>query len=139
MVLKNSNECTLIQLLILSLFSQTIVLRNETLLIIAARKKQGEHDLETPVVEHTSSLQRILVHEYSNDIAFFPSVKYILVYLIDIDPRTYSTSTLHGFALRNSDLTKAFRRMLRRKLKERQKEDIIFPLTPEELFSRLDT
>ena len=79
------------------------------------------------------------MHEYSNDIAFFPSVKYILVYLIDIDPRTYSTSTLHGFALRDSDLTKAFRKMLRKKLKERQKEDITFPLTPEELFSRLDT
>ena len=30
-----------------------------------------EHDLETPVIEHTSSLKRYLVQEYFNDITFF--------------------------------------------------------------------
>ena len=41
-------------------------------------------------------------------------------------------------ALRDTDLTKAFARMLRRKLQERQKGDIIWPLTPEELLSRIN-
>ena len=50
-----------------------------------------------------------------------------------------SVSTLHDSGLRDTDLTKAFRRMLRTKLHERQKDDITWPLTPEERLSRLDT
>ena len=45
-----------------------------------------EHDLETPIIVQTSSLKRYLVQEYSNDIAFFPSGKYLLVHPIDINP-----------------------------------------------------
>ena len=96
---------------------------------------RDEHDLETPVIEHTSSLKRYLVQEYSNNIAFFPSGKYLLVYPIGINSFTYSIATLHGFGVRDTDLTKAFGRMLRRKLQERQKGDITWPLTPDELLS----
>ena len=32
-----------------------------------------EQDFETPFIEHTSSLKRYLVQEYSNEIAVFPS------------------------------------------------------------------
>ena len=97
-----------------------------------------EHDLETPVIEHKSSLKRYLVQEYSNDIAFFSSRKYLLLHPIDINPCTYSIAALHGCGSRDTDLTKAFRRMLRRKLQERQKGDITWPLTPEELLSRIN-
>ena len=98
-----------------------------------------EHDLETSAIAHTSSLKRYLVEEYSNDIAFFRSGKYLLVHPIDINPCTYSIATLHGCGLRDADITKAFGRMLRRKLNERQKSDVSWPLTPEELLSRIDT
>ena len=64
-----------------------------------------EHDLETPVIEHTSSLTRYLVQECCNVIAFFPSGKYLLVHPIDISPCTYSIATLHGSGLRDTDLT----------------------------------
>ena len=78
------------------------------------------------------------MQEYSNDVAFFPSGKYLLGHPIDINPFTYSIATLHGCGLRDTDLTKGSGRMLRRKLQERQKGDITWPLTPEELLSRID-
>ena len=78
------------------------------------------------------------MQEYSNNIAFFPSRKYLLVHPIDINSYAYSISTLHVCGLRDTDLTKAFVRMLRRKLQERQKGDITWPQTPEELRSRID-
>ena len=79
------------------------------------------------------------MQEFSNDIVFFPSGKYFLVHPIDINPCTYSIVTLHGCGLRDTDLTEAFERMLRRKLQERQKGDITWPLTTEQLLSRIDT
>ena len=97
-----------------------------------------EQDFETPFIEHTSSLKRYLVQEYSNDIAFFPFGKYPHVHPIDINPCTYSIAALQGCGLRDTDLTKAFGKMLRRKLRERQKDDIIWTLISEDLFSRID-
>ena len=79
-----------------------------------------KHDLETPIIEQTSSLKRYLVQEYSNNIAFFPSGKYLLVHPIDINPCT-SIATPLGRGLQDIDLTKAFGRMLRRKFQERQR------------------
>ena len=58
-----------------------------------------KHDFETPVIEHTNSLKRYLVQEYSNDIALFPSGKYLLVHPVDINPCTYSIATLHDCGL----------------------------------------
>ena len=78
------------------------------------------------------------MQEYFNDIAFFPSGKYVLVHPIDMNPCTYSIATLHGCGLRDTDLNKAFGRMLRRNLQEKQKRDITWPLTPEELLSRIN-
>ena len=83
-----------------------------------------EHDLKTPVNEHASSLKRCLVQEYSKDITFFPSKKYLVAHPIDINPFTCSITTLHDCGLRDTNLTKAFGRMLRRKLQERQRGDI---------------
>ena len=98
-----------------------------------------EHDLETPFIEHRSSLKRYLVQEYSNDIVFFPSGKNLLVRLVDINPCTYCIAILQGCGLRDTNLTKGFERMLRRKLRERQKGDITWTLIPKDLFSRIDT
>ena len=98
-----------------------------------------EHDLETPVIEHTSSLKQYLVLKYSNDIAFFPSGKLLLVRPININPCTYSIATLHGRGLRDTDLTKVFGRMLRKKLQKRPKSDITWLLNLEELLSRIKT
>ena len=71
--------------------------------------------------------------------AVFPSGKYLLVHPIDIYPCTYSAVKLHDCGLRDNDLTEALGKMFRRKLQERQKGDITWPLTPEELLSRIDS
>ena len=52
-----------------------------------------EHEREFPVIENTSSLKRYLVQEYSNEIAVFPSGKYLLVHPIDINSCTYCSNT----------------------------------------------
>ena len=83
-----------------------------------------EHGLETPVIEHTSSLKPYLVQEYSNGSAFFQYRKYLLVHLFDINLCTNSIPTLDGCGLRDTVLTKAFRKILRRKLQESQKGDV---------------
>ena len=69
-----------------------------------------EHDCKTRFIEHTSSFKRYLQQEYSNEIAVFPSRKY-LVHPININTCTYSVATLHDCGLRDTDLTKAFGRM----------------------------
>ena len=88
-----------------------------------------EHDLETAVIEHISLLKRYLVQEYCNDIAFFPPGKYILVHPSDINSCTYSIATLHGWVIGR----------ILRKLQEKQKGDINWPVTPEKLLSRMAT
>ena len=97
-----------------------------------------EHDLETPDIKHTSLWKQYLVQEYSDDITFFSSKKHLLVHPIDINPCKHSIATIHGCGLRDTDLTKAFGRILMRKIHERQRGDITLPLTPEELLSRID-
>lgn len=79
------------------------------------------------------------MQDYSNKIAFFPSGKYLLPHLIDINLFTYSITKLHGRGLRDTKLTTAFERMLMRKIQERQKGDLILPVTPEKFLSRIDT
>ena len=95
-----------------------------------------KHDLETPIIEHASSLKRFSVQEYSNNIAFFPSGRYLFVHNIDITPCA-SIATLHGCDLRDTELTKAFGRMLKRKFHERKKGNITWPLTSEEFSYRI--
>ena len=98
-----------------------------------------EHDRKTPANEHESSLKWYLVQDYSNKIAFFPSGKFLLPHPIDINPFTYSITKRHGRGLRDTKLTRAFGRMLMRKIQERQKGDLTWPMTPEKFISRIDT
>ena len=86
-----------------------------------------EHDLETSIIEYTSSLKGQLVQGYFKDIAFFPSGKYLLVY-----PTLVHVHILlrHCMAvITSTDLTKAFERTVRRKLQEKQKGDIYYLAT----------
>ena len=98
-----------------------------------------EEGLESPKIEHTVALKRFLIREFPNDIAFFPCSRYLLVHPIDINPCSYSIATLHGCGLRDFDLAKSFGKMIRRKIKERDEVENKWPLTPEELLSRIDS
>ena len=99
----------------------------------------AEQELDVPAIEHTSTLKVYLSKMFPESIAFFPSSKYLLVHPIDINPCTYSVATLHGFGLRDADLTKAFGKMIRRKLEELKSSGETWPLTPDELLAKLDT
>ena len=97
----------------------------------------AEQDLDTPAIEHTSTLKMYLIKNFEENIAFFPSGKYLVVHPIDINPCTYSVATLRGCGLRDGELTKAFGRMIRRKFEERKTSEDTWPLT--ELLSKLDS
>ena len=84
-------------------------------------------------------LKRYLVQEVSNNIAFFPSRKCLIVHPIDINPSTYSIATLHGCGLEGTNLAIASGKLLKKKLQERQNGDFTWLLTPEEFLSRIDT
>lgn len=75
----------------------------------------------------------------SNDFAFFPSGKYLLAHPIDINQFIYSIAKLHGRGLRDTNLTRAFGRMLMRKIQERQNGDLTWQLISEKRLSRIDT
>ena len=98
-----------------------------------------DHELEPPAIDNTKQLKRFIIKHFEDKINFFPSGKYLLVHPIDINPCSYSIATLKGRGLRDADLAKAFGRMIRRKLDERKSEDERWPLTPDELLSKLDS
>ena len=97
-----------------------------------------EHGLEEAAIEHTVGLKRYLTNNFENELAFFPSGRHVLVHPIDINPCTYSAATLKGCGLRDVDLSKAFGRMIRRKLTDRTSSESSWPKTPDELLSLLD-
>ena len=124
--------------------TQTKIVRDKEAYLLHELLKDAKHlsaeqDLETSVILHTSSLKIHLLKEFPDEMAFFPSGKYLLVHPTDINPCSYSVATLHGYGLRDADLAKAFGRIIRRKLQERETSDNAWPLTPEELLAELDT
>ena len=108
-------------------------------LLMDVKHLSAEQDLETSAILHTSSLKIHLLKEFPDELAFFPSGKYLLVHPTDINPCSYSVATLHGYGLRDADLAKAFGRMIRHKLQERETSDNAWLLTLEELLAKLDT
>ena len=98
-----------------------------------------DHELEPPAIDNTKELKRFIIKHFEDKINFFPSGKYLLVHPIDINPCSYSIATIKGRGLRDADLAKAFGCMIRRKLDERKNEAERWPLTPDELLSKLDS
>ena len=132
---------------VLNLFKYKVVIKiirdNEAYLLHELLKDvkylSAEQDLHTPAIEHTSTLKMYLIKNFEENIAFFPSGKYLVVHPIDINPCTYSVATLHGCGLRDGELTKAFGRMIQRKFEERKTSEDTWPLTPDKLLSKLDS
>eukprot|EP00794_Sanderia_malayensis_P016277 gene16277-17916_t len=97
-----------------------------------------EQHLERPAITETKSLRRLLEKELGDQIGFFPSGIYRIVHSTDINPCEYSVATLHGCGLRSEDHVRAFGRMIREKIKLKQKQRYDFPLTSEEFIKSLD-
>ena len=79
-----------------------------------------EHELETLAAKHASSLKRYLMKHFPEEIEFLSSVKYLVFHPININPCTYSVATLHGYGFHDSDLQKAFGKMIYQKLQDRK-------------------
>ncbi len=97
-----------------------------------------EQHLERPAIVETKTLRRLLEKELGDDIGFLPSRIYPIVYSTDINPCGYSVATLHGCGLRSQDHIRAFGRMIRLKVRLKQKHKCNFPLTSEDFIKSLD-
>ena len=98
----------------------------------------SEQGLNDPPIGETRTLRTFLENNFSDDISFFSKGNYVIVHANDINPCTYSVATMHGFGLPDLDLTKSFGKLVRRKLEEKKEKEDQWPLTPEELLSRID-
>ena len=52
-------------------------------------------------------------------ISFFPSGKYLIVHVSDINPCEYGIAALHGCGLRDDDIPRSFGRLIRCKFSQR--------------------
>ncbi len=86
--------------------------------MLADIKSFSEEQDIAPVINHTVALKRDLIAEFGEDIAFFPSGKYIIVHASNMNPCQYSIATLQGRCLRDDEFVKSFSNFIR--LKSRQ-------------------
>eukprot|EP00794_Sanderia_malayensis_P019636 gene19636-21579_t len=84
--------------------------------MLADIKSFSEEQDISPVIEHTVTLKRHLIAEFGDEIAFFPSGKYIIVHASSINP--YSVATLQGRCLRDEDFVRSFSYLIRLKSKQ---------------------
>ena len=102
------------------------------------RAISDEQGLEGPPIQETKTLRRFIEINFEHEISLSALGKYLVVYPCDVNPCAYSVATLQGMGLRDTDIVKAFGRMIRRKIEEKKKDVDKWPLTPEELLSRMD-
>ena len=96
------------------------------------------HGLDETGIKHTVDLKRKLIAEFDESISFFPSGNYVIVHSSDTNPCQYGVAFLQGSGLRDDDIVKSFRRLIKRKVCERNEEAIEWPLSPEQLTQLLD-
>ena len=90
------------------------------------------------VITHSGALKQHIIANFEDEVSFFPCGKYLLVHPSDINPCTYSVATMHGFGLRDNDLTISFSRMIRRKVLEKESLND-WPMSPEDLIDKMDS
>ena len=96
----------------------------------------NSHGVET-VVKQTVEVRRLLTSKFGEEISFFPSGKYRIVHASDINP-CESVATLQGFGLREDDIVKLFRRLVRRKIQQKHENDTRLTMSKEEMIALLD-
>ena len=97
-----------------------------------------ERAIETTIY-YTWQLRKRLETQFIEEIAFFPSGRNIIVHSASTNPCLYSTATLKGSGLRDTDITKGFACMVKRKISKAKKcSGNEFPCTPESLLDQLD-
>lgn len=85
--------------------------------MLADIKSFSEEYNMPPVIKHTVELKRQLIAEFSDEICFFPSGKYLIVHASSINPCQYSIAILQGRCLRGDEFVKSFSNFIRLKVK----------------------
>ena len=123
------------------LFSKKVIKQKEayllTELLIDIEEMSHDAGLDKPVISQTSNLKRKLEELYNDQIGFEKVNKKLLVYPSDVNPCFYVTKTLGGAGLKDHELTKAFARMVNRKLGSQMKE-VEWPITADKLLKELE-
>ena len=94
-------------------------------------------DLAERFRKYTQELKNLLYETFEGKIAFYKVNKRLIVHSSNVNPCQYALATMTGADLRDDDLTKAFTRLVRGKLKG--KDPPSWPPTPEEFIATLDT
>ena len=81
--------------------------------------------------------EEYIIKKHEDNISFFPKGKYLLVHASEMNPCEYTLATLHGCGLRDQDLTRAFGKMMRRKVASFD-DDMQWPVTPKKLLEVMD-
>ena len=89
-------------------------------------------------VKYGYELKDLLSKSFGNHIAYYKEgvTSKVIVHSVIVNPCQYAVATMKGAGLRDDDLTKAFARLVRRKLKASELQS--WPISPEELLHRLD-
>ena len=96
-----------------------------------------ENGLPEPCIKYTYDLKSKLQERFEEKISFYKTGKHLLVHPTSVNACMCATATLKGGGLRDDDLTKAFAKMIRRKMSKETCDD--WPMTANELIARLDT
>ena len=54
--------------------------------------------------------------KFKNELSFFPTSRYTVVHCSEVNPCTYTQSTLKGYGLRDDDFVKSFANFIKRKV-----------------------
>ena len=122
------------------LFDRNVIQNHEAYLLIELiediQEFSEDYELTEPPLTRTCMLKNILFQKYGDDIRFGKIGNKIVVHASDVSALDYSMATMQGRGLREGDLTKAFSRLIRRKISERQ--SLNWPLEANELFDLLE-
>ena len=94
----------------------------------------SDNDLDDPPITKTTTLKLRLSVNFGNSIDFHKIGKRLVMHSSTVNPLSYSAATIEGHGPWESDLTKAFARLIRRKVSQRQA--VKWPM---EEFSQLDS
>jgi len=92
-----------------------------------------EEHASNHIIDNTRQLKRKLIETFGDKIDFFPSGRQVIVYSCEVNPCQYSVATIKGFGLNDDDITRAFGNMIRRKIKDLETNNIVWPYSPEEV------
>eukprot|EP00794_Sanderia_malayensis_P016352 gene16352-17996_t len=122
------------------MFKCKVIQEKESYLMIELLKDLEEisqdFGLETPPIRFTSHLKRHLKDAFQDLISFSTVAGKLVVSFSELGPITYVNAALKGHGLREDDLTRAFARLVRRKLESKQPFN--WPPTPDKLSKALE-